>query len=102
MIGVGFVRVEVRYLSDRERGQQDKTQNRYCREKSGAGAAFAEENRAKSCQLMKPSGSILQKAHRSLDASGQVRLHGSYDSEANGGKALTMREKTGIRRERLN
>ncbi len=98
MIGVGFVRVEMRYLSDGERCQQDEAQNRYCREKSGAGAAFAAENCAKSCQLMKPSSSILQKAHRSLDAPGMERLHRSYNSGTTGGKTLSTRVKTGIRR----
>jgi hypothetical protein len=44
MVGVGFVRVKVRYLSDCEHRQQDQTENRHCRKKSGAGAASAAEN----------------------------------------------------------
>lgn len=100
MIGIALAGVQVHDLSDGEGGQQDEAQYRYCREKSGAGAAFAAENCAKSCQLMKPSSSILQKPLQSLDAFGQVRLHGSYDSEVRRGKSPGMRDKTGIGRDK--
>jgi hypothetical protein len=95
VIGIAFARVNVCNLSDCECGQQDEAQNSNRRQKAALGAAFAAENCAKSRQAMEPSSSILQKAHRSLDALGMERLPFSNDFRATRGK-------TGIGRERLN
>jgi len=86
VIGIALAWVQVSDLSNGERGQKDEAQNRDGRQKAGrdaiSGGAFAAENCVNSSQSMRPSTSILQKAHRSLDAMGAERLHRSYNSEA--------------------
>src|ERR1700722_8731448 len=96
MIGVALAGVQVRDLSNGKRGQKDEAQDGDGRQEAGRdaipcaascalwGAAFAAENCGESrhgtCQPLRPSTSILQKAYRSLDAMGGGRLHRSYNS----------------------
>jgi hypothetical protein len=102
MIGIALAWVQVRDLSNGERGQKDETQDGDSRQKAKReatssaascalwGAAFAAENCSESChgacQPLGPSTSILQKAYRSLDAMGAGRLHRSYNSETSRSK----------------
>ena len=64
VIRVGIVRMKVRDLCYGQRRQQDQTDHRHSRQEAGPDAAFAAENCPKSCQSMRPTGPILQKAHQ--------------------------------------
>ncbi len=102
MIGVALAWVQVRDLSNGERGQKDEAQDGDGGQEAGrdaisgaasyafGGAAFAAENCGESrhgaCQPLRPSTSILQKAYRSLDALGGEWLHRSYNSETSRSK----------------
>jgi hypothetical protein len=98
MVGIALAWVQVRDLSNGERGKKDEAQDGDGRQETGrheisgtiSGAAFAAENCGESrhgaCQPLRPSTSILQKAYRSLDAMGAGRLHRSYNSETSRSK----------------
>ena len=97
VVGIRLVRVQVRDLCNDQHRQQNQTKNGHRRQKAGQEAplcaAFAAENCLKSCQPMEPSGSILQKDLKSLDALGLEGLYLSYDFGAPRGKTLTRRER---------
>ena len=97
VVGIRLVRVQVRDLCNDQHRQQNQTKNGHRRQKAGQEAplcaAFAAENCLKSCQPMEPSGSILQKSLRSLDALGLEGLHLSYDFDRTPGKTTTEHER---------
>ena len=71
VIRVRLIRMKVRDLSYGQHRQKDQTEQRHSRQKAWPDAAFAAEKCLKSCQSIKPSTPILQKALIILDALGR-------------------------------